>query len=81
MTFAWQILIHTPVWVWMLLAFLLWQGIQAMRPRRTPIWRALIVPVAFIAWGCRGSASATKTAFGRWSHGSRPRWCCCLSAC
>lgn len=51
MTFAWQILIHTPVWVWMLLAFLLWQGVQAMRPRRTPIWRALIVPVVFIAWG------------------------------
>lgn len=51
MTFAYQILIHTPVWVWMLLAYLVWQGVQAMRPRRTPIWRALIVPVVFIVWG------------------------------
>jgi hypothetical protein len=51
MTFAYQILIHTPVWVWMLLAYLVWQGVQAMQPRRTPIWRALIVPVVFIVWG------------------------------
>jgi hypothetical protein len=51
MTFAYQILIHTPVWVWMLLAYLVWQGVQAMQPRTTPIWRALIVPVVFIVWG------------------------------
>ncbi|OAF08435.1 hypothetical protein AYJ54_15185 [Bradyrhizobium centrolobii] len=51
MTFAYQILIHTPVWVFALLAFLMWQAIQAMRPRKTPIWRALIVPVVFIVWG------------------------------
>ena len=28
MTFAYQILIHTPVWVWMLLAYLVWQGFR-----------------------------------------------------
>jgi hypothetical protein len=44
MAFVHQILIHTPVWVWALLAFLVWQGIKAMQPRTTPIWRALIVP-------------------------------------
>lgn len=49
--FAYQILIHTPLWVWMLLAYLVWQGVQAMRPRTIPIWRALIVPVVFIVWG------------------------------
>jgi hypothetical protein len=48
---AYQILIHTPPWVWILLAYLVWQGIKAMRPRRAPIWRALIVPVVFIVWG------------------------------
>nr|WP_249802642.1 MULTISPECIES: hypothetical protein [unclassified Bradyrhizobium] len=32
-------------------AYLVWQGIKAMQPRRTPIWRALIVPVVFIVWG------------------------------
>jgi hypothetical protein len=51
MTFAYQILIHTPLWVFALFAFLVWQGIQAMQPRTTPIWRALIVPVVFIVWG------------------------------
>ncbi|MHC4050007.1 DUF6622 family protein [Bradyrhizobium sp. 25ACV] len=42
---------HTPLWVWILLAYLVWQGIQAMQPRTTPIWRALILPVVFIVWG------------------------------
>lgn len=51
MTFAYEILIHTPPWVWLLLAYLVWQGIKAMRPRMVPIWRALIVPVVFIVWG------------------------------
>lgn len=51
MTPAYQILSHTPLWVWMLLAYLVWQGIRAMQPRSMPIWRALIVPVVFIVWG------------------------------
>jgi hypothetical protein len=51
MTPAYQILSHTPLWVWVLLAYLVWQGIKAMQPRSMPIWRALIVPVVFIVWG------------------------------
>ncbi|KRQ01966.1 DUF6622 family protein [Bradyrhizobium sp. DASA03076] len=51
MMFVYQILIHTPLWVWILLAYLVWQGIKSMQPRKAPIWRALIVPVVFIAWG------------------------------
>ncbi|PDT89962.1 hypothetical protein CO669_10810 [Bradyrhizobium sp. Y36] len=51
MAMAYQILIHTPPWVFVLLAYLVWQGIQAMQPRTTPIWRALILPVVFIVWG------------------------------
>ena len=51
MMFVYQILIHTPPWVWILLAYLVWQGIKAMQPRTVPIWRALIVPVVFIVWG------------------------------
>ncbi|UWU78638.1 hypothetical protein N2603_09350 [Bradyrhizobium huanghuaihaiense] len=51
MMFTYQVLIHTPLWVWMLLAYLVWQGIKAMQPRTTSIWRALIVPVVFIVWG------------------------------
>jgi hypothetical protein len=49
--FAYQVLIHTPVWVFALLAFLVWQGIKSMQPRKVQIWRALIVPVVFIVWG------------------------------
>ena len=51
MTFAYQILIHTPIWVFPLFAYLVWQGIRAMRPRTTTIWRSLIVPAIFIIWG------------------------------
>ncbi|MET4385895.1 hypothetical protein ABIB73_001640 [Bradyrhizobium sp. F1.4.3] len=51
MTFAYQILTHTPLWVFALLAYLVWQGIKATQPGTVPIWRALIVPVVFIVWG------------------------------
>ncbi|MBR0840075.1 hypothetical protein JQ607_07695 [Bradyrhizobium liaoningense] len=51
MMFVYQILTHTPIWVWILFAYLVWQGVQAMHPRRAPVWRALIVPVVFIVWG------------------------------
>lgn len=51
MTTTYQILTHTPLWVWILLAYLIWQGMQAMQPRTTPIWRALILPLVFIVWG------------------------------
>ena len=51
MRFAWQILIHTPLWVFPLFAYLVWQGIKATRPRTAPISRSLIVPAVFIVWG------------------------------
>ncbi|MBW5435201.1 hypothetical protein FXB41_10555 [Bradyrhizobium canariense] len=51
MIFTYQVLVHTPLRVWPLFAYLVWQGIKAMQPRRTPIWRALIVPAVFIVWG------------------------------
>jgi hypothetical protein len=51
MQFALGIITHTPLWAWVLLAYLIWQGIKAMQPRTTTIWRALIVPAVFIVWG------------------------------
>ena len=53
MQFAWQILIHTPLWAFALLAFLVWQGIKAMRPRTVTIWRSLIVPALVVDIGKR----------------------------
>jgi hypothetical protein len=51
MQFAVGIITHTPLWAWILLAYLVWQGIKAMQPRTSTIWRALIVPAIFIVWG------------------------------
>jgi high-affinity Fe2+/Pb2+ permease len=51
MEFAIGIMTHTPIWAWILLAYLIWQGIKAMQPRTGTIWRALIVPAIFIVWG------------------------------
>jgi hypothetical protein len=51
MQFAIGIITHTPIWAWILLAYLVWQGIKAMQPQTATIWRALIVPAIFIIWG------------------------------
>lgn len=34
-----------PVWVWPLLAFLLWYGLRATRERETPVWPFYAVPL------------------------------------
>ena len=46
-----RILSHTPVWVFALLAFLIWQGWQGLRSSPLPIWRVLIVPLVFLLLG------------------------------
>jgi Family of unknown function (DUF6622) len=51
MQIAVRILVNTPVWVWPLLAYLIWQSAQALRPRTQPIWRMLIVPLVFFLMG------------------------------
>jgi hypothetical protein len=51
MQFAIGVITHTPLWAWILLAYLVWQGIKGMQPRTSTIWRALIVPAIFIVWG------------------------------
>lgn len=51
MQIALRILANTPVWVFVLLAYLVWQGLQALRPRTQPVWRLLIVPLVFFLMG------------------------------
>jgi hypothetical protein len=51
MQLAIRILANTPIWVFVLLAYLIRQGSQAMRPRTRPIWRMLIVPLVFLLIG------------------------------
>jgi hypothetical protein len=51
MTFFVQMLVHTPPYVFLLLAYFVWQGVLSLRPRQRPVWRMLIVPTAFTATG------------------------------
>jgi len=51
MQMAFRILVNTPLWVFALLAYLIWQGWQARRPRTQPVWRMLIVPLVFFLMG------------------------------
>jgi hypothetical protein len=46
-----RILVNTPIWVFALLAYLVWQGLQSVRPRTQPLWRLLIVPLLFFLMG------------------------------
>ena len=55
-----EILRHTPTWVWVLLAFLLYRGVAAMRPRDVAPGRVLIVPLVFFVWGATGLVTATE---------------------
>ena len=48
---AFRILAHTPAWVFVLLAYLIWQGSQALRSRTQAVWRVLIVPLVFFGMG------------------------------
>lgn len=46
-----DVLTHTPLWVFALFAYLVWQGCQSLRTRTVPVWRVLIVPLVFFIWG------------------------------
>lgn len=51
MQIAFRILAHTPTWVFVLLAYLVWQGLQGLRTRTRAVWRMLIVPLVFLSMG------------------------------
>jgi len=52
--FILAVLRNTPWWTWVLLAYLILQGIRAMRGGSTSLLRLSIVPIAFAAWGLWG---------------------------
>ena len=80
-----EIITHTPLWVWALLGWLIWQGVQALQQRTQPLWRALVVPAIFFVMGLRRLFVANDGAlapllwlvaaagFGAlaWTHGPR----------
>ena len=46
-----QIIIHTPIYVWGLLAYLVIRGVKGRETSTVSVWRLLFVPVIFIAVG------------------------------
>lgn len=63
---------HTPIWVWVILAFLLWRGIDALKPSKTSLARLAVVPAIFTVWGLWSLHSrygASIEAWGLWLVG------------
>jgi hypothetical protein len=58
MLIAATILHNTPIWVFALLGFLIWRGLQARRAKTQPFWRLLIVPLIFLVMGLSRLAMA-----------------------
>jgi hypothetical protein len=62
-----QIVANTPLWVWPLMAFVLWLGLQGLRPRVIPVWRLAILPAVSLVTSLGGiaqSANPTGAAAG-----------------
>lgn len=55
-----QILTHTPAWVFVLFAALLWLGTRQLRAGSMPLWRVTAMPVAMVLLAVYG----VVTAFG-----------------
>ena len=49
-----EIVRHTPTWVWLLLAFLLYRGLKSMVPRAMAPRRMLVLPLVFFVWAVHG---------------------------
>jgi hypothetical protein len=48
---------HTPVYVWLVLALLLFLGVRRLKPRRTHLVLAALAPVGFFTWSVLAAGS------------------------
>lgn len=67
-----RILGGTPLWVWGLLALLVWLGSLSLKQRNVALGRVAIVPAVFIVWGLSGVAGRpfdAATIAGLWLAG------------
>ena len=55
-----QIVAYTPLWVWPLMAFIVWMGLQGLRPRTVPAWRLAILPVVGLALSLASIAQSAQ---------------------
>jgi hypothetical protein len=68
-----EILRHTPVWVYALFAYLSWVGLKRLQPSVRDVRRVYVVPVVFIVWGLSGLAQRVDVlphAGGYWFIGA-----------
>ena len=57
-----QIVANTPLWVWPLMVFVLWLGLQGLRPRVIPVWRLAILPIVGLDTSLGGIAQPVDPA-------------------
>jgi hypothetical protein len=58
-----QILTHTPLFVWAILAFLVYRGVIALRERETTLRKLLIIPLVMLALSLQDIAAKFGAAF------------------
>ena len=51
MSFAAAVLTETPLYVWAILAYLVWQGWSSLQTQVQPLWRMMMVPLVAAASG------------------------------
>ncbi|MDA7414837.1 hypothetical protein PGB34_00540 [Xenophilus arseniciresistens] len=71
-----QILLHTPAWVFVLFAALLWLGTRQLSASAMPLWRVTAMPVAMVMLAVYG----VVTAFGHSPAGLGGLLCWALAA-
>jgi hypothetical protein len=66
---AYQIVVNTPLWVWPLMLFVLWQGWRGLRPGVTPPARLAILPLIGVVTSLAGVAQSVQPglAFAGWA--------------
>ena len=65
-----QILIHTPAYVWGILAVLVWRGVAALREREMPVRSLFVVPAIMLAMALQDVVTkfgSNAAALGAWT--------------
>lgn len=60
--FVLQIVTNTPLWVWPLMALVVWLGVLGLRPRTLPLWRLAILPAVGLVLSFVGIGQAVRPA-------------------
>ena len=63
-----QLAAQTPIWVWLLLAFLITRGIAAMKPGEPSLQKLAIVPALFAVWGAWSISHRFGTSLSAWGE-------------